>query len=74
MELQDTPVDVIFQQVGRMQRTLSVRSWPFWKLPRALAAFVAAVILADLAVFAAAAAADGPPASSAAPPSPDLAL
>jgi len=50
-------VDVIFQQVGRMQRTLSVRSWPFWKLPRTLAAFVAAVILADLAVFAVAAAA-----------------
>jgi diguanylate cyclase (GGDEF)-like protein len=50
-------VDVIFRQVGRMQRTLSVRSWPFWKLPRTLAAFVAAVILADLAVFAAAAAA-----------------
>ena len=50
-------MDVIFQQVGRMQRTLSVRSWPFWKLPRTLAAFVAAVILADLAVFAAAAAA-----------------
>ena len=42
-------MDVIFRQVGRMQRTLSVRSWPFWKLPRTLAAFVAAVILADLA-------------------------
>jgi hypothetical protein len=34
-----------------------VTLWPFWKLPRTLAAFVAAVILADLAVFAAAAAA-----------------
>ncbi|HEU5386202.1 MAG TPA: GGDEF domain-containing protein [Streptosporangiaceae bacterium] len=50
-------MDVIFEQVGRMQRTLSVRSWPFWKLPRTLAVFVAAVILADLAVFAVAAAA-----------------
>jgi diguanylate cyclase (GGDEF)-like protein len=50
-------VDAIFQQVGRMRQALSVRSWPFWKLPRTLAAFVAAVILADLAVFAAAAAA-----------------
>jgi len=50
-------VDAIFRQAGRMQQTLSVRSWPFWKLPRTLAAFVAAVILADLAVFAAGAAA-----------------
>jgi diguanylate cyclase (GGDEF)-like protein len=46
-------VDAISRQAGRMQQTLNVRSWPFWKLPRTLAAFVAAVILADLAVFAA---------------------
>ena len=57
MEVPDHPVDAIFQQLGRMQQALGVRSWPFWKLPRTLAAFVAAVILADLAVFAAAAAA-----------------
>jgi diguanylate cyclase (GGDEF)-like protein len=50
-------VDAIFRQAGRMQQTLNVRSWPFWKLPRTLAAFVAVVILADLAVFAAGAAA-----------------
>jgi diguanylate cyclase (GGDEF)-like protein len=36
---------------------LDVRSWPFWKLPRSLAAFVAAVILADAAVLAMSAAA-----------------
>ena len=47
----------IFRPDGRMQQILDVRSWPFWKLPRTLAAFVAAVILADLAVFAAGAAA-----------------
>jgi diguanylate cyclase (GGDEF)-like protein len=50
-------VDAIFRQAGRIQQTLDVRSWPFWRLPRTLAAFVAAVILADLAVFAAGAAA-----------------
>ena len=50
-------MDAIFRQAGRMQQTLNVRSWPFWKLPRTLAAFVAVVILADLAVFAAGAAA-----------------
>jgi diguanylate cyclase (GGDEF)-like protein len=44
-------VDAIFRQVRRAQ-ALSVRSWPFWKLPRSLAAFVAAVILADVAVLA----------------------
>jgi diguanylate cyclase (GGDEF)-like protein len=44
-------VDAIFRQVRRVQ-ALSVRSWPFWKLPRSLAAFVAAVILADVAVLA----------------------
>jgi diguanylate cyclase (GGDEF)-like protein len=44
-------VDAIFRQAGRLQ-LLNVRSWPFWKLPRSLAAFVAAVILADVAVLA----------------------
>jgi diguanylate cyclase (GGDEF)-like protein len=53
-------VDAIFRQAGHMQQTLNVRSWPFWKLPRTLAAFAAAVILADLAVFAAAAGSTGP--------------
>ena len=50
-------MDAIFRQAGRMQQTLDVRSWPLRKLPRTLAAFVAVVILADLAVFAAGAAA-----------------
>ena len=52
-------MDAIFRQAGRMQQTLDVRSWPLRKLPRTLAAFVAVVILADLAVFAAGAAVTG---------------
>ncbi len=44
-------MDAIFRQAGRLQ-VLNVRSWPFWKLPRSLAVFVAAVILADVAVLA----------------------
>jgi diguanylate cyclase (GGDEF)-like protein len=39
-------VDVTFRQAGRTQM-LSVRSWPFWKLPRSLAVFVAIVVLID---------------------------
>ena len=42
----------IFRQAGRLRRTLDVRSWPFWKLPFTLAAFVGTVIAADVAVFA----------------------
>jgi diguanylate cyclase (GGDEF)-like protein len=49
-------VDAIFRQAGRLP-LLNVRSWPFWRLPRSLAAFVAAVILADVAVLAVSAAA-----------------
>jgi diguanylate cyclase (GGDEF)-like protein len=44
-------VDAIFRQVRSMQ-ALSVRAWPFWKLPRSLIAFVVAVILADAVVLA----------------------
>jgi diguanylate cyclase (GGDEF)-like protein len=44
-------VDAIFRQVKSMQ-ALSVRSWPFWKLPRSLIAFVVAVILVDAVVLA----------------------
>jgi diguanylate cyclase (GGDEF)-like protein len=44
-------VDAIFRQVRSMQ-ALSVRSWPFWKLPRSLIAFVVAVILVDAVVLA----------------------
>ncbi len=39
-------MDVTFRQAGRTQ-LLSVRSWPFWKLPRSLAVFVAVVVLID---------------------------
>jgi diguanylate cyclase (GGDEF)-like protein len=49
-------VDAIFRQVRSMQ-ALSVRSWPFWKLPRSLIAFVVAVILVDAVVLAVSAAA-----------------
>jgi diguanylate cyclase (GGDEF)-like protein len=56
MKLRTHPVDAIFRLAGRM-RMLNVRSWPFWKLPRSLAAFVATVILADAAVLAVSAAA-----------------
>ncbi len=48
-------MDAIFRQAGRTQM-LNVRSWPFWKLPRSLAVFVAAVILADAAAIAVSAA------------------
>jgi diguanylate cyclase (GGDEF)-like protein len=48
-------VDAIFRQVKSMQ-ALSVRTWPFWKLPRSLAVFIAVVILADVAVLAVSAA------------------
>ena len=41
-------MDAIFRLAGRA-RMLNVRSWPFWKLPRSLAVYVAAVILADAA-------------------------
>jgi hypothetical protein len=44
-------VDAIFRQAGWTQM-LSVRSWPFWKLPRSLAAYVAVVVLADAAAIA----------------------
>ncbi len=39
-------MDAIFWQAGRTQM-LNVRSWPFWKLPRSLACFVAVVIAID---------------------------
>ena len=39
-------MDAIFRQAGRTQM-LKVRSWPFWKLPRSLAAFVVVVVLID---------------------------
>ena len=44
-------MEAIFRQDGRAQ-LLNVRSWPFWKLPRPLIAFVAAVVLVDAAVLA----------------------
>jgi diguanylate cyclase (GGDEF)-like protein len=44
-------VDAIFRQAGWTQM-LSVRSWPFWKLPRSLVAYVAVVVLADAAAIA----------------------
>jgi diguanylate cyclase (GGDEF)-like protein len=52
-------VDAIFRLAGRVQmlkQMLNVRSWPFWKLPRFLAVYVAAVILADAAAIAVSAA------------------
>jgi len=49
-------VDAIFRQAGRRQM-LNVRSWPFWKLPRSLACFVAVVILIDGVAIAVSAAA-----------------
>jgi diguanylate cyclase (GGDEF)-like protein len=49
-------VDATSRLVGRMQM-FSVRAWPFWKLPRSLAAFVAAVVLIDGVSIAASAAA-----------------
>ncbi len=48
-------MDAFFRQAGRAQM-LNVRSWPFWKLPRSLAVYVAAVILADGAAIAVSAA------------------
>ena len=49
-------MEAIFRQGGRAQ-LLNVRSWPFWKLPRPLIAFVAAVVLVDVAALAVCAAA-----------------
>jgi diguanylate cyclase (GGDEF)-like protein len=49
-------VDAIFRQAGRTQM-LKVRSWPFWKLPRSLAAFVVVVVLIDGAAIVVSAAA-----------------
>ena len=48
-------MDAIFRQAGWTQM-LSVRSWPFWKLPRGLAAYVAVVVLTDAAAIAVSAA------------------
>ena len=44
-------MDATFLPHGHTPRR-DVRSWPFWKLPRSLALFVAAVILADVAAIA----------------------
>ena len=49
-------MDAIFRQAGRTQM-LKVRSWPFWKLPRSLAAFVVVVVLVDVAAIVVSAAA-----------------
>ena len=49
-------MDAIFRQAGRTQM-LKVRSWPFWKLPRSLAAFVVVVVLIDGAAIVVSAAA-----------------
>ena len=49
-------MDAIFRRAGRT-RMLNVRSWPFWKLPRSLAVYVAAVILIDGVAIAVSAAA-----------------